>query len=130
YNTGINPQLMKISRYYLFVMLFFLPLGQVCAEDLLPSSSRQDSTLWREILPFFSPPDSLKGKLGNFRSPLQFYDGKMVKTKDDWQRRREEILQQWHGLMGTWPPLLEQQKLTIDSTVQKDGYVQHHVRFK
>jgi len=86
--------------------------------------------VWKEIAPFFCPPDSLAGELGDFRSPMEFSDGTPVKTKDDWQRRRQELLEQWHGVMGTWPPLLEQQKLIIDSSVQKDGYVQHHVRFK
>jgi len=89
-----------------------------------------DSTLWKKIAPYFYPPDSLREQLGSYRSPLKFYDGTRVKTRDDWQRRRKEILEHWHGLMGTWPPLLEQQKLTIDSSAQKDGYMQHHVRFK
>lgn len=89
-----------------------------------------DSSLWKEIAPFFVPADSLKGRLGDFRSPLRFYDGTRVKTKGDWQRRRGEILERWHGVMGKWPQLLEEQKLIIDSTTQKEGYVQHHVRFK
>lgn len=110
---------MKISGY-LLAMLFFLPI----------LSSGQDSTIWKEIAPYFAPPDSLEGQLGNFRSPLQFYDGTRVKTTEDWQRRRTEILEQWHGLMGKWPALLDQQKLIVDSSTQKEGYVQHHVRFK
>src|SRR5690606_6524332 len=118
------------SIRFLLIKLFFLFVGYVNAANMPISSLKQDSTLWEGIAPFFSPPDSLKGQLGDFRSPLQFYDGTWVKTKDDWQRRRKEILKQWHGLMGKWPPLMEQQKLIIDSSIRKEGYVQHHVRFK
>ena len=111
---------MRISKYVLSVslcLLFFLGYGQ-------------SNAVWSEIKPYFTPPDSYAGQLGNFRSPLQFYDGTPVKTKADWERRRNEIRKQWHGMMGEWPALLEDQKLIIDSTVQKDGYKQHHVRFR
>lgn len=121
---------MKLSILCLPVTLFLLFLGCVNAGNTSTSSSRQDSTEWGEIARFFSPPDSLKGQLGDFRSPLQFYDGSPVKTQKDWKRRRTEILERWHGLMGEWPSLLEEQTLVVDSSLQKEGYVQHHVRFK
>jgi len=78
----------------------------------------------------FAPPDSLAGQYGTFRSPLRFYNGKQVKTAADWKRRKKEIRERWHHLMGKWPPLLELQRLTVDSSQQKDGYIQHRVRFK
>lgn len=111
---------MKISRYTLLLSF--------CLLSVLAYGQKKD--VWDEIKPYFTPPDSFAGQFGNYRSPLRFYDGTAVKTKADWQRRRNEILEQWHSMMGKWPDLLEDQKLIIDSTVQKDGYKQHHVRFK
>ena len=120
----------NLNNYFLLLTLIFGSLLCISAANAKNSFLLGDTALWKGIAPYFAPPDSLKGQLGDFRSPLQFYDGTEVKTKDDWQRRRKEILEQWHDLMGNWPPLLEQQKLIIDSTIQKEGYVQHHVRFK
>lgn len=120
----------NLNSYYLLTALFFASILCVNAADKNHRSSPQDTALWKEIFPFFAPPDSLKRQLGTFRSPLQFYDGTWVQSKEDWQRRRAEILNRWHSLMGKWPPLMKEQKLIIDSSVQKEGYVQHHVRFK
>lgn len=106
----------QIIRRYSLLFLLLLNNGYVTA--------RQDLSL------FFTPPDSLTHRLGDYRSPLQFYDGRWVKTPADWQQRRTEILTRWHSLMGQWPPLLKDQQLIIDSSVQQKGYVQHHVRFR
>jgi len=112
-----------LNGYNFLLALVFGSMLSVKATGANDFPLSGDSSLWKEIAPFFAPPDSLKGRLGDFRSPLRFYDGTRVKTKDDWQRRREEILERWHGVMGKWPVLLKQQKLIIDSTVQKEGYV-------
>lgn len=120
----------NLNSYFLLWTLVFGSILCISAANAKNSFLLGDTALWKGIAPYFTPPDSLKGQLGDFRSPLQFYDGTKVKTKDDWQRRRTEILEQWQDLLGNWPPLLEQQKLIIDSTIHQDGYVQHHVRFK
>ena len=49
---------------------------------------------------FFRPPAKYAGDFGDFRSPLKFYDGRVVKTVKDWQARRREILERWHKIMG------------------------------
>ncbi|NGF56607.1 alpha/beta hydrolase [Parapedobacter sp. SGR-10] len=82
------------------------------------------------IKPYFTPPDSLKDQFGPYNSLLVFQDGSQVKTVQDWNRKREEIKTKWHSIMGEWPVLLKDQDLTIIASEQKDGYVQHHVRFK
>ncbi len=45
------------------------------------------------------------------KSPLVFRDGSAVKTAADWQRRRAEILADWHGIMGAWPAIIEKPKI-------------------
>ena len=85
--------------------------------------------LWQDLSSYFSPPEKFKGEYGNFRSLLHFYDGKEVKTAEDWQDRRAEILERWNGLMGEWPEFLTEQKLTIIDSVQKEGFMQYKVSF-
>jgi hypothetical protein len=87
------------------------------------------SDIWKKIAPYFSPPADLKKQLGHYRSPLQFYDGTIVKTKDDWLKRRTEIKNRWHELMGQWPALLEDQRLQYLDSIHKDGFTQYRVSF-
>lgn len=79
------------------------------------------------IQPFFEAPDSFKGNFGAYRSPLAFDDGTSVKTPDDWQRRRTEILATWQGLMGTWPPLIARPEIRYLEQSRRESMVQHKV---
>lgn len=85
--------------------------------------------IWKQIGPYFSPPDSLRNVFGDFRSPLMFYDGRRVKDKQDWNKRRREIKGRWHELMGEWPALITDQRLQILDSVRKDGIIRYRVRF-
>lgn len=78
---------------------------------------------------YFIPPEEFKDRYGDYRSPLQFYNGDTVKTKQDWQRRREEIRSRWMEMMGEWPPIMEDQQFEIVETVQREDFTQHRVRF-
>jgi dienelactone hydrolase len=71
------------------------------------------------LAPFFHPPAEYANQFGSYRSPLKFEDGTPVKTAADWVRRREEILKQWHDLMGPWPPLLQAPKLEFLPVVEQ-----------
>ena len=82
-----------------------------------------------KISPFFSPPSEFKDNYGAYRSPLTFYDGRPVNTPKDWKKRRKEILDQWNGMLGKWPPLIKKQKLEIVETTKKEGYIQHRIKF-
>ncbi|MES3016130.1 MAG: dienelactone hydrolase family protein [Bacteroidota bacterium] len=84
---------------------------------------------WAKIVPFFTPPQEFKGKFGNYRSPLTFYNGEIVRNAQDWGARRKEILTKWTGMMGKWPALIKDQPLEILETQQKEGYKQHRVRY-
>ncbi len=105
--------LLLASAIFLFTVSF------LCAAE--------KDELWKQLEPFTKPPAEFAGKLGDYRSPLLFADGSRVETKEVWQKRRAEILQQWHERLGPWPPLLEKPVLKKLETVEKDGYTQQHV---
>jgi hypothetical protein len=89
-----------------------------------PASLSPDQTAAR-LAPHFRPPPKLAGEMGKYRSPLLFDDGKPVRTADDWQKRRAEILKYWHGVMGPWPELIEKPKLEYGKK-ERDGSVTRH----
>ena len=84
----------------------------------------------RKLAPFFRPPAALAGDLGNYRSPLKFADGRPVRTAEDWQKRRQEILKTWHEIMGPWPALLKNPKLEYLEKERREHLTQHHVRLE
>ncbi len=62
---------------------------------------RRSADVWQRIAPDFQPPDELARDFGEYRSPLEFYDGRPVRTAEDWAERREEILRRWQALNHT-----------------------------
>ena len=61
------------------------------------------SCLWRKISPYLTPPEEFKNQLGEYRSPLTFYNGETVETAEEWTTRRAEIRDRWMKMMGEWP---------------------------
>lgn len=89
------------------------------AADSLPES----------IAPYFRPPEEWAGKLGDFRSPLHFNDGTEVRTQEDWEKRRAEILDQWNGLMGKWPEVITSPEVEVIGEERREDFTQQTVRF-
>ena len=85
---------------------------------------------WPQVAPLFRTPAAYEGQLGTFRSPLVFADGSRVRTITDWPRRRAEILAEWHGLMGAWPPLLDSVPMEVLSETRRETYLQRRVRLQ
>lgn len=79
---------------------------------------------------FFTVPAAYKAQYGSYRSPLEFYDGRLVKTAADWQLRRAEILRAWHGKMGRWPAVDTVQKLQYLDSVKRENFMQYRVRYR
>jgi hypothetical protein len=78
--------------------------------------------------PWFVPPAEFTGDFGNYGSPLKFSDGKPVKSKAEWAKRRSEVLATWHGLMGQWPPLIEKPGLEYLRSERRENFTQHRVK--
>jgi dienelactone hydrolase len=83
-----------------------------------------------KIAPFFTPPPELANDFGRYKPALKFYDGTDAQTEGDWQRRRQEILKTWRGIMGSWPPLIEKPKIEYLSKTTRENFTQHQLRLE
>ena len=81
-----------------------------------------------ELAEFFQPPEKYSNDLGAYRSPLKFNDGSPVKTAQDWQRRRTEILDTWHKAMGPWPALIDNPQVETVKVTRRENVTQHQLR--
>ncbi|MCC5935714.1 MAG: prolyl oligopeptidase family serine peptidase [Lunatimonas sp.] len=122
----------------IFPLLVSLSVLSICAmvPDCLFAQRNSDSDMprqphesWEQIAPFFSPPAAYKNQYGEYRSPLLFEDGKRVRNKRAWEKRRVEIRDKWHGLMGTWPEINQLPAFEILETIEKEGFWQKKIAF-
>ena len=119
-----------MNKYFSIVMFLLCGITFGCsqASDELPVMIRKNVD-WREISSCFTVPVQFENVFGDYRSPLVFDSGDPVKTPADWTKRRKEIYDNWMQMMGAWPPLLENNGFEYLDSEQKDGYVEHTVRF-
>ncbi len=113
-----------IKNYFFLILILLLSQCQSVQEKNIEAHK-----VWDKIEPFFSVPEEYKDQFGEYRSPLKFYNGKAVKNKKDWKRRREEILTRWHEMMGAWPPFIKDQELEIIDSVRKENFTQYRISF-
>jgi len=113
-----------------FMTLAVLALAVLAITGLaaLSQQPRSADALWTKLEPFAQPPAEFAGKLGPYKSPLEFADGAVAKTPADWARRRAEIKKVWHQRLGAWPPLVERPVVKKLETVERDGYTEHRVQ--
>jgi len=118
---------MKRQRFYALVIVVtaaLIALGPAAAGD----SQTDHDVLWQRLEKYFQPPAEFAGQPGPYRSPLRFADGTAVNTREEWARRRAEILGTWHRRLGGWAPLVEQPEVKQLETVERGGYTRHHIR--
>ena len=82
------------------------------------------------IEPYFTPPMNLMEDGGDHPSPLQFDDGSIVKTPEDWKLRRSQILSQWESLLGKWPELITDPKVEVLQSERRGNFLQQQIRFR
>jgi len=111
---------MKKNKLLLLTCLF--AIANVC-------TGQNNDSSWIKLAPYFTPPAGYENKIGSYKDPLRFYDGRKVKTKKDWQRRRNEILERWHSLMGKWPPLVKHPDFTITDSIHLENFTRYRIRF-
>jgi hypothetical protein len=123
-NHGRRP--LPLAR--LFVFLSFL-LGEHFAAGTGRARLEYPQDPWELISSHFSPPPEWAGQFGDYRSPLRFEDGSPVRSAEDWARRRAEILETWHSLLGPWPPLITEPEVEVLETVRRENFDQLRIRF-
>src|SRR5438105_7473900 len=108
---------------YLAVIVWAASLGARAGEQ-------KGAKGWKGISKYFSAPKEYAEQYGAYRSPLVFEDGTVVKTAEDWQRRRKEILRYWHREMGEWPAAIEKPKIEILESGRRENFTQQKVRLE
>ena len=73
----MNLKASKMITLSFILLMFSL---QVSTTKTVSATGNQ----WEKIKSYFNPPAELKNNLGEYRSPLKFYDGRPVKSADDW----------------------------------------------
>lgn len=121
-STGSDLMLRRLGCFVLVAasLLSGMPIG-------FAGEPASREVLWGKLEKYTQPPAEFAGQLGAYRSPLKFASGDIAKTPEDWARRRQEIAATWQKRLGTWPPLVERPTVKKLETVERDGYVQHHV---
>lgn len=111
--------------------LFLLAFVVIGSHPLIGHSDPEASQNYpKELSPYFTPPAELADDFGEYRSPLKFYDGRTVNTADDWQWRRQEILDTWHGIMGAWPPLLAKPNIEYLEKEAIENFIRQKVKIE
>lgn len=87
--------------------------------------ARAQSDFCPELEKYLRPPAEFAG-FGKYSTLLKFENGKPVRTKEDWQRRRAEIKTTWDKFIGEWPPLLTN-NLRVLETTNRENFIQKHV---
>ena len=85
--------------------------------------------IWAVIDTFFSPPENWTNKYSDYRSPLTYYSGDPVRTREGWIERRNEIRELWMEMMGEWPSFLKDQELVLRDSIARDNFMQYTVEF-
>jgi dienelactone hydrolase len=82
------------------------------------------------VEPLTVPPSEWAEQMGDYRSPLLFKNGREVKSANEWKERRAEILAEWHGIMGEWPPVLDKPKLEVLEETRRETFTQQKIRLQ
>ena len=117
----------NITFFLFLIVCSFLPAS--AQNEAIQKQGTEKQQLWQQIAPYFTPPDSFQNNYGDFRSPLKFYNGKNVKTRKGWKKRRKEIAERWNDMLGAWPELVKDQKFEFLDSVQRDNFTQYKVSF-
>lgn len=112
----------RIVRIALGLMVGLLIRVPVSAAEPMPD--------WGSLTPFFRPPAESASDLGTYRTPLTFNDGRPLQSREEWPRRRQEILKTWHEIMGPWPALVERPKLETVNESRREALVRRQVRLE
>jgi hypothetical protein len=87
--------------------------------------AQESEKLLQRLQPFAQPAKEYAGDMGKYKSMLEG-----VKTKEDWEKRRQEIKKSWNDALGHWPAILEQPKIEYLEKEMREKVAQHHIRIE
>lgn len=87
--------------------------------------AQESEELLLRLQPFAQPAKEYAGDMGKYKSMLEG-----VKTKEDWEKRRQEIRKSWNDALGHWPAILEQPKIEYLEKEMREKVLQHHIRIE
>ena len=117
---------LRIKGAIFCFIIFVFSLDESQAQTV---NRHEASDVWKKISGYFMPTIEFQNNYGDYRSLLKFYNGEPVRSPKDWTKRREEILSHWNEMMGKWPSFIDDQKMEISKTLQKDGFTQYSISF-
>jgi hypothetical protein len=82
---------------------------------------------WENVGRFFDVLTGYEDNFGEYKPVLEFHDGRPVRTVDDWQERRREILALWHGVMGEWPSVIKKPEIEYLENEHIENFTRHKV---
>lgn len=102
----------------------------VCTLTACVVTAQGEGTAWQRINTLFEVPAVYQDQYGVYRSPLRFADGSAVASREDWARRRGELLRDWHQLMGPWPSVLMNPRLKVIHEERRESFLQRRVEIE
>ncbi len=102
-------------------------LAIFATSPLIESGVASSAKDWTKIAPFFTSPESYRRDFGSFPATLRFRDGRPVRSAADWKKRRKELLAEWHGILGPWPPLVRKPEITYLTKEHVENFTRHKV---
>jgi dienelactone hydrolase len=113
----------------LVIVQIVLPFVMAAAA-IAQSPAVTEKKLPEELQKYFTPPAEYRDKFGDFRTVLQFDDGSMVQTADDWPRRRKEIRAYWDSVLGRWPELLDKPRINFKKREHVENFTRHEIEIE
>lgn len=83
-----------------------------------------------DLRPYFSPPAGYVDDVAGYPSVLRMKDGGRVGSAEQWHRRRAEIRDEWHALMGKWPEPVRDHELEVLERTRREDFEQLKIRFR
>ncbi len=117
HDSAFDPRILAMPPAMLRLSLCLLLTATVHAEP------------WSLLAPHAEPAPTFQPNPDPWRDPLLFADGSRVQSAADWQRRRTEILADWHELLGQWPPLITEPEVESLGSERESGYRRERLRF-
>jgi dienelactone hydrolase len=116
-------------------MKYFVLLlsGFVCLVTCAQSGVSQESVRDREVswLPRINTaPELVPTNFAGRIEPLLSIGGTPVRSVDEWQARRQQLLESWHGFLGQVAERPARSDYGILETQQLDGFVRQRIRYE